>query len=396
MTDPKTVCVVTGSRAEYGLLHWVMRYIDAAPDMTLQVLVTGMHLEARYGSTVREIEADGFNISAKVPMLEEANDSRAVARSTGAGIQGCADALSCLKPDLLVVLGDRFETFSAVVAATFLKIPIAHFHGGESTEGAFDESLRHCITKMSHLHFTSAETYRNRVIQLGESPSRVFNVGAVGLDNVQCKNLLKKKELESNLGFTFRERNMMVTFHPATLENRAASEQFAELLAALAEQKEYGIIMTHPNADPDSARIKTQIRTFVKQHAHRAVAFESLGFVRYLSVLKHIDVVVGNSSSGLIEAPHFGVPTVNIGDRQKGRIAGASVIQCEPNKAAINAAIERANSAEFITALKNSANPYGEPGASRKAVDIIAGFDLSNILKKPFHDLLATETESAR
>lgn len=384
----KTVCVVTGSRAEYGLLHWFMHEVQSASELRLQTLVTGMHLSEKYGATWKQIEADGFEISARVDMLEPDNSSLAVARSTGAGVSGCANALAKLKPDLIVVLGDRFESFAAAVAATFLKIPVAHFHGGETTEGAFDESLRHCITKMSHLHFTSTEDYRRRVIQLGEDPDRVFNVGAVGLDNADRCQLLSRDEMEASTGIKFLKQNIIVTFHPVTLEHQTASSQFKELTAALDQLPNVGVIITHPNADPGSDAITEEILQFKQRNQDRVWHFKSLGFIRYLSALQIVDAVVGNSSSGLIEAPHFRTPTINIGNRQKGRIAGSTVIQCEPEQKSILSAIEEACSSEFKASIASANNPYGLPGASKLAAEIIRQSSLDGILLKHFHDAI--------
>ena len=396
MSSPRKICVVTGSRAEFGLLHWVMHEIKNRAESELQILATGMHFAEKFGATYREIETAGFKIDAKVEMLEADNTPAAVSRSTGQGIIGCTDALHRLNPDLLVVLGDRFETFAAAVAATFLRIPVAHFHGGETTEGAFDESLRHSITKMSHFHFTATETYRRRVIQMGESPDRVFNIGAVGLDNVaQCERL-NRTELEQQLGIEFRPQNVLVTFHPVTLEQETGAKQFDELTAALDQISDLGVIITHPNADPGGDQIAARIKEFVHRNPDRVWSFASLGFVRYLSMLNEVDAVIGNSSSGLIEVPHFKIGTVNIGDRQRGRIAGASVIQCDPVATQILQATQRALSTEFRLSIQSENNPYGEPGGSRRAVQILADASLTEIIKKRFHDLPSSEMEPRR
>lgn len=387
MATIKTICVVTGSRAEFGLLNCLMHEIEAAPQLKLQTLVTGMHLSSKYGSTWKEIENEGFQISSTVDMLELDNSPVAVARSTGRGISGCAESLQTLAPDLVVVLGDRFETFAAAVAATFLNIPLAHFHGGETTEGAFDESFRHSITKMSHLHFTATEVYRQRVIQLGEAPDRVFNVGALGLDNIERHQLLGPSQLESELGIAWGGQNLLVTFHPSTLEVGDSKSQLLELMSALSELQDFAIVFTYPNADPGSDEIKTEIDKFVARNSERAWVFESLGYIRYLSMLNFVDAVVGNSSSGLIEAPHFHTPTVNIGDRQKGRLAGPSVIHSPPECSAIKRSIKKAVSESFQRSIQNAKNPYGEPGAAEKAIAVLESFHLSGILKKSFFDV---------
>ncbi|QDV44207.1 GDP/UDP-N,N'-diacetylbacillosamine 2-epimerase (hydrolyzing) [Stieleria neptunia] len=387
MRTPKTICVVTGSRAEYGLLRWFMREVQSDPDLELQVLVTGMHVSESYGSTWKEIVNDGFDISRRVEMLEEDRSSLAVARSTGRGVTRSAEALAELAPDLLVVLGDRFEAFAAAVAATLLKIPIAHFHGGETTEGAFDESFRHCITKMSHFHFTAAEAYRNRVIQMGEAPERVFNVGAFGLDNAAKCDLLSKTQLEAATGIRFRERNLLVTFHPVTLEDQPALSQFMELIAALDELSDFGVVITHPNADPGSDSVADAINAFAARNSERIWHFKSLGFLRYLSAVQIVDAVVGNSSSGLIEAPYFGTPTVNIGDRQKGRLAGPTVVHCPADCTAIKNAIERSCSRRFLTQIAGAPNPYGSAGAGLEAKKRLKRVDLDGVLKKTFFDV---------
>ncbi|WP_182865750.1 UDP-N-acetylglucosamine 2-epimerase [Stieleria mannarensis] len=388
MRTAKTICVVTGSRAEYGLLRWFMREVHSDGDLALQVLVTGMHVSERYGSTWKEIVDDGFEISKRVEMLEEDRSTVAVARSTGRGVGLCAEAFAELSPDLIVVLGDRFEALAAAIAATMLKIPIAHFHGGETTEGAFDESFRHCITKMSHFHFTAAEAYRNRVIQLGEDPERVFNVGAFGLDNAAKCKLLTRTELEASTGIRFRERNLLVTFHPVTLDDQSAQDQFVELIAALEELSQFGVIVTHPNADPGSHFVADEINRFAARNGERVWQFKSLGFIRYLSAMQIVDAVVGNSSSGLIEAPFFATPTVNIGDRQKGRLAGPTVVHCPPERAAIRNAIERCCSRDFAREIEGASNPYGSAGAASKAKEILKQVDLNGVLKKPFYDLV--------
>ena len=387
----RTICVITGTRAEYGLLRWVMQGVQDDPELTLQVVATGAHLSPEFGLTYREIEHDGFRIARKVEMLTSSDTPVGIAKSMGLGLIGFADALNELKPDVVVVLGDRFEIFAAVAAALVARIPVAHLHGGESTEGAFDEALRHSITKMSHLHFVAAEEYRRRVIQLGEPPDRVFLVGGLGVDNIKRLKLLDRAELENSLGFKLGRKNLLVTFHPVTLEKSTAADQMAELLAALADLGDTGLIFTMPNADTDGRALIRLIEQFVARHAH-ARAYASLGQLRYLSCLAQVDGIVGNSSSGLAEAPSFRKGTINIGDRQRGRLQAASVINCEPTRAGIAAAIERLYSADFQASLNQVANPYGEGGASAKVVEILKHHAIDGITKKKFYDLSASDS----
>lgn len=385
-TSIRKVCVITGTRADYGLLRWVMQGIKDDSDLTLQVIATGMHLSPEFGLTYREIEQDGFQIDRKVEMLTSSDTSIGIAKSMGLGLIGFADALNELKPDLIVVLGDRFEIFAAVSAALVACIPVAHLHGGETTEGAFDESLRHSITKMSHLHFVAAEEYRQRVIQLGEQPERVFLVGGLGIDNIKRLTLLNRAELELSLGFKLAQKNLLITFHPVTLETATAADQMAELLRALDELKDTQLIFTLPNADTGGRALIKMVEQFVEQH-HNAHAYTSLGQLRYLSCVAQVDGVVGNSSSGLLEVPSFSKGTINIGDRQRGRLQAASVINCTPDQKGITAALKRLYSTDFQISLNEARNPYGEGGASEKIVKTIKSYAIDSIVKKAFYDL---------
>lgn len=382
----RKICVVTGTRAEYGLLFWLMKEIEADDNLELQILVTGMHLSPEFGLTYKEIEKD-FNITKKIEMLLSSDTPIGISKSMGLAQISFAEAYDELKPDIAVVLGDRYEIFSAVSAAMIARIPIAHMHGGETTKGAFDESIRHSITKMSHLHFTAADEYRNRVIQLGEHPDRVYNVGGMGIENIKRLKLLSKDEFETSIDFKLDKKNLLVTFHPVTLENSTAKEQFQELLDVLNTLKNTTIIFTKANSDTDGRIINTMIDEYVSKNSHKAVAFTSLGQIRYLSALQFVDAVVGNSSSGLAEAPSFKIGTINIGDRQKGRLKASSIIDCEPNKKSIVHAFERLYSDEFQEGLKHTKNPYGDGMASKQIIEIIKKVDLSNILKKTFYDI---------
>ena len=386
MAKKRKICVVTGTRAEYGLLRWVMEGIRNSPKLELQVIATGMHLSPEFGLTFNEIEKDGFRINRKVEMLLSSDTPVGVTKSMGIGMIGFTDAFNELKPDLLLVLGDRYEIFTAVSAALVARIPAAHLHGGETTEGAFDEAFRHSITKMSHLHFVAAEEYRKRVIQLGEHPERVFLVGGLGIDNINKLNLLEKDELEKSLDFKLGKKNLMITFHPVTLEKNSSAQQMKELLEALANLNETKLIFTMPNSDTDSRIIIQMIEEFVVKHLH-ARAFTSLGQLRYLSCIKYVDGVVGNSSSGLAEVPTFKKGTINIGDRQKGRLKGESVIDCEPNKKAIRNAIQKLYSLEFQAKLKTVKSPYGTGGASEAIVKTLERVSLDALLKKKFYNL---------
>ena len=383
----RKICVVTGTRAEFGLLRWLMAEIQASQNLELQVVATGMHLSPEFGSTYREIEDAGFKIDAKVEMLLSSDTTPAVTKSMGLGVIGFADAYERLTPDIVVVLGDRFEIFAAASAAMIAGIPIAHIHGGETTEGAFDEAIRHSITKMSHLHFVAAEEYRQRVVQLGEHPNRVFNFGGMGIDAIKRIKLFGREELEKSLELRFGERSLLVTFHPVTLEGGASSAtQMGELLAALEELKDTTLIFTMPNADTGSRELSAMVRDFTQRHPNAKV-YESLGQLRYFSCLAQIDGVVGNSSSGLAEAPSFKIGTVNIGDRQKGRLKADSVIDCEPNRETIRAALDMLYSADFQAGLASVANPYGTGGASEEIVKVLAEYPLDNILKKQFYNM---------
>ena len=385
----KTICVVTGTRAEYGLLRWVMQGIKDSSLLELQLIATGMHLSPEFGLTYRDIEADGFNVDRKVEMLLSSDTPVGVAKSMGLAICGFADALTELRPDILLVLGDRYEIFAAASAAMIARIPIAHLHGGEATEGAFDEAIRHSITKMSHLHFVAAEEYRQRVIQLGETPGRVFRVGGLGIDNILKLQLLSREDLEVALDFRLGPRNLLVTFHPATLEQGTAAAQMAELLAALETLEDTHIVFTTPNADPESRVMFDMIEGFVRCHSKTTKVFTSLGQLCYLSCIGNVNAVVGNSSSGLTEVPTFRKGTINIGDRQRGRLKASSVIDCAPIRSDILRAIQRLYADDFQAGLAKVVNPYGQGGASEKIVEIIGRCDPGTLLKKHFHDLPA-------
>lgn len=382
---PKKIAVFTGTRAEYGLLYWLMQDIKNDPTLELQVLVSGMHLSPEFGLTWQQIEEDGFKIDEKVEILLSSDSAVGVVKSIGLGLIGFADALTRMKPDLIIILGDRYEAFAAAQAAMFLRIPIFHLHGGEITEGAYDDAIRHAITKLSYLHGVSTEEYRTRVIQLGEEPNRVYNVGALGLEHLHRTNLLGLAKLSKSLNFALDFPYFLVTYHPVTLADESPKCSFEALLDALDEFKEYKIIITYPNSDDGGRQIIPILEQYAKNQAGRVFAIPSLGQLRYLSALKHSTMVIGNSSSGIIEAPSFGVPTINIGSRQNGRLAADSVFNCLPNKNAIVEAIKAACQMKVKLNSVKIDNPYGEGDSSKKIINAVKALDFHPM--KKFHDL---------
>ncbi|MGY3926374.1 UDP-N-acetylglucosamine 2-epimerase [Aeromonas simiae] len=378
----KTIAVFTGTRAEYGLLYWLMKDIEADPDLTLKLIVSGTHLSPEFGLTYQQIEQDGFKIDERVEMLLSSDSSVGVVKSMGVALLGLADALSRLQPDVLVILGDRFEALAAAQAAMLLRVPVAHLHGGEITEGAYDDAIRHAITKLSYLHFTAAEPYRQRVIQLGEAPERVFNVGAVGLDHIVKTPLYSMSELQASLGFELSSPFFVVTYHPVTLADEPAEESFMALLAALDRFPEHQVILTYPNADDGGRAIIPLLEQYAAAYPKRVLAIPSLGYKRYLSAVKHSAAVIGNSSSGIIEVPSLGVPTINIGQRQQGRLAAQSVFHCDAKSEAITQA---ANCALCPMDKQAFINPYGAGDASSQIVAQLKA--LTHQAIKHFYDL---------
>ena len=383
----RKICVVTGTRAEYGLLYWLMKGIQDDPDLELQIVATGMHLSPEFGLMYKEIEKDGFTINRKIEMLLSADSPSAISKSTGLGLIGFADAYNNLNPDIVVVLGDRFEIFAASISALYARIPIAHIHGGETTTGAFDESIRHSITKMAWWHFVAADEYQKRVIQLGEDPKRVFNVGGLGVDAIRKAKLLSKKELMEKTGIEFSNKNLLVTYHPVTLEKQTSQKHFQSLLDVLGDLKDVYLIFTMPNADSDGRIIKQMINEFVSSHKQRSISFTSMGHLNYLSTLQFVDGVIGNSSSGLAEAPTFKIGTINIGDRQKGRLKAKSIIDCEPTKTSIRKAIEILYAEDYQIILPSVENPYGEGKVTGKIMEILRKTNIPEETKKVFYDL---------
>lgn len=382
----RRIAVVTGTRAEYGLLYWLLRCLEEDAAVDLQVMVTGAHLSARFGSTVRQIEADGFPIASRVPVDLDDDSVLGITRALSTATLGFGQALAEVRPDLLVLLGDRYEILAAAQAALIARIPVAHLHGGESTEGVIDEAIRHTITKMAHLHFVAAEAYRQRVIQLGESPERVWNVGATGLDNIERLKLLGREQLEDALGVVLRRPFFIVTYHPVTL---SAQDQGAAMRTLLHVIEEFGgtIVITGVNADTGSDAIRAEATSFAQGRPGSVVLVESLGSLKYLSALAEADAVVGNSSSGLIEAPALGTPTVNVGDRQRGRLQAPSVIQSSEDADSLRAALQQALSEGHKTLSARRETPYGKPGAARRIAGLLSSFPLDGLIIKRFHDV---------
>lgn len=385
----RKVCVVTGTRAEYGLLSRLMWLIRADHDLTLQIIATNMHLSPEFGLTYKEIEADGFTIDKKVEMLLSSDTSNAITKSIGLATIGFADAYEDLQPDILLILGDRFEILAAATAALIYKIPVAHLHGGEITEAAYDDAIRHAITKMSHLHFVSTEIYRQRVIQMGEHPSTVFNVGALGCENIKSLKLMRKDELEKSLGFKLDRNTILITYHPVTMECNTSEQQFRELLSAIDLFPELKVVFTMPNSDTDGRIIMKMIKEYVAKNPERTVWFDSLGCYRYLSVLQYIGGVVGNSSSGIIEVPSFHIPTINIGDRQKGRIAAASVLNCKPTWQDIQQRLAAILAPGYLNSLVSVTNPYDMPDTATNILDTLKHQPIVSI--KSFYNLSIDE-----
>ena len=385
----KRIGIMTGTRAEYGLLKPLMQEINKDNDLELYLIVSGMHLSPEFGMTYQEIEEDGFEINAKVEMLLSSDSPAGISKSIGLGVIGFADEFQRADLDMLILLGDRYEALSAAICAMVMRIPIAHLHGGELTEGAIDEGIRHSITKMSYLHFTSTEEYRRRVIQLGENPERVFCVGAIGVENIKKINLMTKEELERSIHFEIDENTVIVTYHPVTLENNTVEEQFLNLLEVLDRNPKIRMIFTKANADTNGRIVNELIDKYAAQNSERACAFMSLGQKRYLSALKYCRIVIGNSSSGIIEAPSFGKPIINIGDRQKGRICADSVINCGYTQQEIQRAMETALTEEFENKARNCRNPYEKENTAANIISVIKDYLLNDKikLKKGFYDI---------
>jgi GDP/UDP-N,N'-diacetylbacillosamine 2-epimerase (hydrolysing) len=365
----------------------VLHEIQARPTLQLQILASGMHLSPEFGMTIQEIRADGFDPDETIEILLSSDTPTAICKSMGLALIGYGEALQRLRPHVVVVLGDRFETFCMAAAAQVCRVPLAHIHGGETTEGAIDEAFRHSITKMSHLHFASCEPYRQRIIQLGEAPERVFTVGALGVENIRRMPLMERNKLSEAIGFNLEKPYFLVTFHPVTLENSTSEEQFRAILDALDAFPEYNVILTKANADTDGRVINRLIDEYAEKRPERCLAVSTLGVHLYLSAMKHATAVLGNSSSGIIEAPSFNIPTVNIGDRQRGRIQAEGVLNSSPDADAVRQAIGHALSPAFQEKLSGISNPYDRPGTSSNIVRLLEKADIFSIIKKTFHDV---------
>lgn len=383
----RNVCVVTGTRAEYGLLRGLMSEIRDEPALNLQLIVTGMHLSPEFGLTHTEIVSDGFKIDHRVEMLVSSDTPVGVTKSMGLSLVGFADAIANLSPDLMILLGDRYEVFCAASAAMIARVPIAHLHGGESTEGLIDEAIRHSITKMAHLHFPAAELYKNRIIQLGECPTKVFNFGAMAVDNIKNAKVQSRLKFEESIEWKLADKNLIITYHPVTLEKYSEEEQFSNLLDALLSLENTNFIFTKSNSDMGGRAINKMIDSFVAENSLRAISFNSMGQRRYISAMFMVDGVVGNSSSGIIEAPYVPVGSVNIGDRQRGRIAASSVIHCGHAPYEIKNALAELFSTKFRSSLASTVPFYGQGNAAKNIVGVIKNCELSDLLKKKFYDL---------
>ncbi len=383
----KKICVTTATRAEYGLLRPLIKALQEHPGFRLQLLVTGAHLSPEFGLTKSFIQNDGYAIDEEVEMLLSSDTAIGISKSMGLGLIGYAEAFNRLKPDAVIILGDRYEMLAMASAAVISKVPIIHLHGGEITEGAYDDAIRHAITKLSYLHFTSTSAYKKRVIQMGEDPNRVFNVGAIGIDNINSLPLLSKRELEENLKIEFKKYNYQITFHPETLGSISAEEQFKNLLQALDKEEDSFFVFTKANADTDGRIINQLIDEYVALNKEKSIAFHSLGVLRFLSVVKVCDAIIGNSSSGILEAPSLNTATINIGDRQKGRIQAESIINCDNQVESISEAIQKVKETSFRERLKNIVNPYYNGGAVDKIINELENTTDFNVVKH-FYDSL--------
>ena len=381
----RKICLISTSRADYGIQSRLIKLLQEDQDIDFSLIVSGMHVCSKYGQTYREIEKDGIKITRMFDIGMDKEHEEDISKIMAEGLIKFSQALKEIRPDIVVALGDRYEMFSAVIACTLCGIPVAHLHGGETTEGAIDEVFRHSMTKASYLHFTSCEEYRKRVIQLGENPERVFNFGSLGVENTCKVKLLSKEQLAKELRINFLDKIVLVTFHPVTFEIGEAKAQIQELLSALAELQDTTIIFTKPNADPENDVIANKIDDFVLSKPN-AFAFSSLGMVKYLSLVSYADAVVGNSSSGIIEVPSFRTATINIGNRQKGRIQADSIINCAPKKSNIVDGVKKVYSAEFRNVLEYVKNPYEGENTAQNILQVLKTADLSDALKKKFYD----------
>lgn len=383
----RKICIATGTRADWGLLSPIAQALNKRDDVDLKIIATNMHLSEEYGSTWKEIENDGLKIDWRVKMKSDADTRKDTVLAMSECMAGMAEALAALQPDLLVILGDRYEMLATASAALILRIPIAHIAGGAISQGAYDESIRHAITKMSHIHLTETERYRKRVIQLGENPEHVIYTGAIGVYNIMHTQYISREQLERELNLTLSDRLILATFHPATLDEMPPQQQCKNLLAALDRHPDYQTIFTYPNNDSEGRIIIQLIENYRRRHPERVAVFPSLGMRRYLSMLHCATAVVGNSSSGIVEVPSIGIPTLDIGIRQMGRTAAPSVLHCGVSEEEIVDGLETVLSSSFRMIAKSAENPYYLPDTLEKMVDAIVNTPLDNIIIKPFYDV---------
>ncbi len=389
MTNIRKICVFSGTRAEYGLLSSLIKRIHQDTSLDLSLLVSGTHLSPEFGYTYQEIEADGFHIDEKIEILVSSDSPSGVCKSMGLGLIQFTDAIERLDPDIIILLGDRYETFCLAAAALVNNIPVAHIHGGESSYGAIDESFRHAITKMSHLHFTSSQIYRDRVIQLGEHPDKVFNVGALGVENIKSIPFLSEKDLNTLTGFDTPRPFFLITFHPETVKKSSVKIDFQDILNALTNKNflEYNLIFTKANADSHGRKINQMIDAFVEKNCDRAVVFSSMGQKNYLSAMRYAKLVIGNSSSGILEAPSFKVPVVNIGQRQDGRLRADNVIDCSCDETQIISAMNTGLSDPFVLKIQTMKNPFEKNNTAMQILTVIKNIELNKLCSKQFYDL---------
>lgn len=383
----RKICIVTGTRADWGLLSGIAKALDARSDVKLQIVATNMHLSEQYGGTYREIERDGLHIDYRVPMPVDNDSAHGTVTAMSECMRGMANAFDALLPDLLLILGDRYEMLATASAALIYRIPIAHIAGGTISEGAYDDSIRHSITKMSLIHLTETEECRRRVVQLGEEPSRVFNVGAIGIYNITHTDYMSREELEAELHTSIPDKTILITFHPATLDSMPPRRQCENLLAALDRHSDYKVIFTYPNNDTDGKVIIELIEAYANKHPERVAVFPSLGQRRYLSVLQYVRAVAGNSSSGIVEVPSMKIPTLDIGIRQRGRLAADSVTHCGVSTEEISAGLDEVLSDAAQAKARTAKNPYEQPDTLGKIVDTICTYPLNGSTIKPFYDL---------
>ena len=383
----RKIAVFTGTRSEYGLLYWIISGLQKSPIAELQLIVGGMHLSKEFGYTISQIRDDGFKVSAELDFLSTTNTHLGISKSMSSALISASNSFESLQPDLLVILGDRYESFAVAQAAMLARIPIAHIHGGEITEGLIDEAIRHSLTKMSHLHFSSTDEYSLRIQQLGENPNHIFNFGAPGIDNINKLNLLSRKDLSELMSFNLTKDFFIVTHHPVTLLDNSGIEELQNLLSILDEYQQFQLVISYPNADANNSDVIKILRAYAEREPQRIYLTKSLGQLKYLSCMSHAKLVIGNSSSGIIEAPSFKIPTINIGSRQRGRVKGKTIISCDGEAQTIKESIELSLSKKFRDSCQDAINPYGDGNASELIVDKLIKHSLENILIKKFFDV---------